>query len=766
MSEYLFAITYHPMYLLVDQDRGDPPILERQLPWGAPDADTYIARIERNLNALDQYPDLRLNYEFSGMELEALSVRRPDIIERFRNAIHRGQLEFVGGDYAQAHLHVLGSESGLRQCYEGAEVFRAILGKMPTVFFHQETGVHPQLPQILRALNVETAIAPAFPWHAQVIAGQFHFFSWPDGRYEQTYLLPQDQIICTWVALDGTEIPVYLQSQLRVTPADLMRSEQRGLMQAARLWIKCPDMEELRADEYRWMHDKGSFVTLSDGMADIMAGFPSESKTWSQIRLSSYWSYIEGMWDEALVQEITRAETLLVEAEALAAFGQARAGTALPFPHLWKQLLSTQHHDVMWVETTDLKRQAIQTLHEIQGTVRLWIESSVRGDEADGTRAQKVAWNPFPYKVPSLVSMENAIEQPEAGEIPALVKLLPLNWTGISFPANEPSANRSRSEFHQIRVDEAGTFDWVDESGKALLERSSGELHFTRPDGHRFRSRDVTRLDIHRCIPNGDYYRFGGEMDGITVVIELTHLSSKEGTVLIVDYHYTFVSDYIGVMWDDTTKFNVRWQTPKGSRVYHDIPFGVTEAYKDRPLHATSWVAVTQPSGVGVQCIHFGHPKYLYRSTGDLESVLAWGSRTFTNRMAVRFMDANQFDLGLNGTFHDRFIWVPVVQSSWSALMRTGQGLRLVDHVVGLRHESELQQIQPYHSLELCDDLVCTFAGREKNGSTVFRVVNCGSHSVATPFIDDTEYRVKLTDLSGQLRSELRPWEIGQIVFL
>ena len=109
-TRFQFALVQHPMLLLIHEDRGVPPLAERIPPWGAPDAETYADRLRRNLDALRRYPDLRLNYEFSGVELEILAENAPDILSIMREMIQEGRLALVGGDYAQPHGQLFSGE--------------------------------------------------------------------------------------------------------------------------------------------------------------------------------------------------------------------------------------------------------------------------------------------------------------------------------------------------------------------------------------------------------------------------------------------------------------------------------------------------------------------------------------------------------------------------------------------------------------------------------------------------------------------------------
>ena len=161
-KRFQFALVQHPMLLLVHEDRGEPAIAERIPPWGAPDTEAYVDRLRRNLDALRRYPDLRLNYEFSGLELEILAENAPDIFPLMREMVQEGRLAFVGGDYAQPHGQLFSDELNFRQLEHGLSVIRDLTGYIVRNNFHQETCLHDQLPQLLRAFGFQTASPPTF----------------------------------------------------------------------------------------------------------------------------------------------------------------------------------------------------------------------------------------------------------------------------------------------------------------------------------------------------------------------------------------------------------------------------------------------------------------------------------------------------------------------------------------------------------------------------------------------------------------------------
>ena len=205
-NKWMFALIQHPMILIINEDRGKPEVGERVPEWGAPDVETYAERIRRNLEALQKYPDLKLNYEFSAVELKILDEQTVDIIPAMRELVAEGRLAFVGGDYAQAHGQLYSGELNFRQLEKGLEVFKELVGYKVTNNFHQETCLHDQLPQLLTAFGFLTASPPVFPHTIEplVSLNQPHFvYSDKTG-----YVPVESDSAALWKGLDGTEMPI------------------------------------------------------------------------------------------------------------------------------------------------------------------------------------------------------------------------------------------------------------------------------------------------------------------------------------------------------------------------------------------------------------------------------------------------------------------------------------------------------------------------------------------------------------------------------
>ncbi|MHC4843275.1 MAG: glycoside hydrolase family 38 N-terminal domain-containing protein, partial [Planctomycetota bacterium] len=288
------VIGQHPMYLLIDEDRGTPRVGERVPPWGAPNKEGYVERVKRNLSSLDKIEGLRINYQWSAVELNHMCENFPDVYKELKKHYESGMLDFVDGSYSQAHLQVLSSESNWRQFEYGQEVYKDLFGKNIEVYARQETGLHHQVPQLLEKFGYRFATLPAFHAAVEVVEGPFEFIS-QMGRFEaQT----GDEFL-EWVGLDGTAVPTYISIHLG--------------------W-----------DDIR-----------EHALIDRYEAAPPRAKA----RIHSYWSYIEGTWAEELMRVMRQAEEKALMAEQMVAIAKAagvETDAGAEIKELWKEILKAQ----------------------------------------------------------------------------------------------------------------------------------------------------------------------------------------------------------------------------------------------------------------------------------------------------------------------------------------------------------------------------------------------------------------------------------------
>src|SRR5438128_631271 len=111
------------MYLIIREDDG---CAERTPPWGAPDIGSYIERLRQNLVVLRANPQLKVGFEWSGLELELLAEDAPDVLDEMLALAQAGQVAFYNGTYSQPHLQTLSAEANYRQFEFGARVYREL----------------------------------------------------------------------------------------------------------------------------------------------------------------------------------------------------------------------------------------------------------------------------------------------------------------------------------------------------------------------------------------------------------------------------------------------------------------------------------------------------------------------------------------------------------------------------------------------------------------------------------------------------------------
>ncbi len=121
----------------------------------------------------------------SGETLAAMARQEPASLAALREAIQRGQVSIVGGEYAERELPLLPPEAIRQQLCRGRDAYRQFLAAEPTIFGRRRYGLTPMLPQILEEFGFLGAL------HATLDDGRF-----PSGN----------QTRIRWEGLDGTTL--------------------------------------------------------------------------------------------------------------------------------------------------------------------------------------------------------------------------------------------------------------------------------------------------------------------------------------------------------------------------------------------------------------------------------------------------------------------------------------------------------------------------------------------------------------------------------
>jgi hypothetical protein len=659
------AYCQHPMYLLAEEDRGEPMLGERKLPWGAPDAAEAVARIRRNLEALEAFPGLRLNYEFAAADLESIDRNFPNVVARMKQMCDKGALGFVNGGYSQCHYQVLGSESSWRDLEFGLAVYERLFGVRPRVFACQETCFTQQLPQILHKFGYTMISMPVFPWAMEIVQGPLDVQS----ARGDVQIVAYDEFVNAQ-ALDGTSLPLYLPTpQAGIdTSANLRVAIARDMYGPPPVWIGIPDMEEVTRETYDRLSEFAEFVILEKALAARVKTAPPRAAA----RVFSYWSYTgEGTWAEELWRKNREAEDLALLAESISAMA-GQAGSAIgrnaDIERIWHAIIKYHHHDVSWTEVTDLRRKAIDRwaagITESREIVRQAAEKLVKPDQDS-------------------IAIFNALAVPRR----ALIEI-----HGKEFPAGGPRFQEFEGRLFGVRDLPAGGYKSFDIATNAPAQSKQATLPVgltTADYSVTFSSegllKQITTADRQDLLTDGAY--LGGEIRALIndnwvdnriakcrfyegeccyVLVRESSLGSipvveryfffKEIRLVKVELEFAFTGNEVGYYWLDETKMNVYYPT-RGSDLHYDVAFGYVPGREQRPLFAINWLFCG-----GLTYVNRGTVKHWTRN-GVIANVLAWGSRNFNNRDNIESSNSTwrsyDYDLRLYGKQKIEYALIP-----------------------------------------------------------------------------------------------------------
>lgn len=669
------ALAQHPMYLLIKNDTG---CAERTPPWGAPDIEHYLDRLRLNIAAQRKFPQVKIGYEWSGLELEQLKEDAPDIFDEMLELVKSGQSTFYNGTYSQPHLQTLSSEANFRQFEWGARVYRQLCNDHQVIAYaHQESSVNEQTPQLLKAFGIVYGVIPRFSSSLTLIdGGEFHFQS----RFGMMFMHGEE--FAVWRGLDGTERDLYLLGPNYLRIKDwLAFQEIIGLTHIPPVLVQIPDLEAI---DQEWIEErsKAEFVLLDDALEERRMVFPPRF----HLRFYTNWSYIEGIRAEELSRRNWNAETAALRAEALnaLAFTLIKRVPDSTDP-VWKKILTTQHHDVYCFCAPELRAKSIGWLQEAEAEAVFLADKAGQAitsliDTTTVTGQPLVVFNTSPNPVKGVVCVEVDLADPviaatDGHALPTDTVSLPSGKTQVRFLAELPGlgyqtlgvqANGQTSveenisdpfvfenSFYKATVQLDGTFTSL------VLKPSAEELlggAEQRP-GNQLAAHDSTGLgpkhegtfDLSHWVkwepsergpvlelqvtnpaglrrhPLGATLTLAGEM-GTNIKASLAVNFYIDLARIDLDWTFTFYEASIGHFFDDDTKLRVQWPLAFEGDIYHDISFGVVGTRDERPVLPASWIDISDGKK-GLAYFHKGTLKH-WVSGRMLVNLFAWGEDT------------------------------------------------------------------------------------------------------------------------------------------
>lgn len=715
--EWLWAICYHPMILLIDEDAGEPKILERIPPWGAETLKGYWPRLECSIALAEKDDSFKFSLDISGVELERLEQERKDLIERIKKLIELKRVEAVGGDYSQPHFQTFLSASSLQQFYVGLKTFERILGTKPDVFAHQEPQIFEQLPQILNALGYRYACATMFPWWILAVDERGPLIHSHFGMIQTS----EPDSFAFWKGADGAEIPIYLRSDVTISPeaivtharflpkikfipsalisrfvsralakylaSELPLEPHKGLWSSPKMICEFPDLTEPNKGRIKNMKKRGRLVTISEGIEEITRRWQPKTK----VRFGTSFAHAEGTWAEKLIRECWRAESRLVCAQSWCSLAKSLANhdyDKLQFETLWKKLLKAQHHDVHWVEPIDLKNKALGWLKgvveesdELEGRAISSLSGNLKSLNGQLSALRIAGRDPHKIKWPHSLELKAAmpsssviLEDAHGAEIKGQIKsafggtaeLTFSSDIGLGFDFLKVKSTKSANiksgasgckfvgKNWMCEVDERG---WLKAIGINGAEYSPlARLCAWHPKDGWLEERSASKLVVEEgdvCSSAKVKLSFG------RIPVEREVIMYREMPLVMLRFLFDFDGDELGISWEDETKLCLALEFSGLEDVWHAIPFGAVKMPIGYGFCSVGWTALeNKKKNMGLAFLTRGHPRQFYRD-GRLYCTLAWGGTRFSLRIPTAWDKIDRFDYRLYGKHTLEFALAP-----------------------------------------------------------------------------------------------------------
>jgi hypothetical protein len=800
------------MYILIKEDTN---CAERTPPWGAPDIEHYIDRLRQNIATLKKFPQIKIGYEWSGLELEQLAEDAPEVFQDMMELVKNGQTTFYNGTYAQPHLQTLSSEANYRQFEWGARVYRNLCeNRQPLVYAHQESSLNDQTPQLLKVFGIRYGVLPHFSCTMSSLGGGEILYH---ARYGTMFMHGEE--FAGWRGLDGTVEDLYLEEPRHMNVKDWINfQEVLGCIHNPPVMVEIPDLIDV--DE-KWINDRAQadFSLLDDVLEERRKAFPPRFQT----RLYTNWSYIEGIRAEELSRNDWQAEISVLRAEALnsMAFTLLNRAPDSTDP-LWKKILTTQHHDVYCFCAPELREKSVCWLQEAEaeasslaGEAAQAIAEEVDTQTSDGQPV--VVFNTLPHTQQAIVTAEVALHDPKitdlaGSEMPSEAVQLPNGKTQVRFVAEmsglgyrtfqvqaggQPSVEGKFSDpfvfengYYRATVQPDGTFTSLvlKLSGDELLQGSVNPANMLA-------AHDSTGLgpqhegtfnilkwekwepsgrgpELHwqptgpaqvRRSPLGATLTIPGEMsDQVKATLQACFYNDLARIDL--DWIFTFNEASIGHFFDDDTKLRVQWPLSFKGGIHHDISFGVVDTRDERPFLPASWVDVSDGKK-GLAYFHQGTIKHWV--TGQtLVNLFAWGEYTdaIGNRLdLLRWPKC--FDQRLRGT-HTIHTAIYPHAGDWRTADVIGAarsyGTPPVAYLTG-QHTGKLPAAQELLRLE--NPEIAATAVKVVDGQVLCRLYSVAEQPEPVAMLNQGLEATKAVSLFGDTIDNIAPFQIAQLFF-
>jgi hypothetical protein len=464
------------------------------------------------------------------------------------------------------------------------------------------------------------------------------------------------------IGLDGSCIPFYLQIELGWDNMSIEREIQQDLYSSPKIFNVFPDLDEVDKEDFEEIYKLFDWVLFKHALIERYKACPPRARG----KVYTNFSYNEGVWAEELFRIMRRAEVKILLAEQINAMANL-AGLDMnrsdEIKKLWEAILKSQHHDISWIEVTDLKRKSINRLKEVIENSDRMMDELTSAITESGDNSVSV-FNGQPHSRDAMIELNKGKSltgytfQEYDGRAFGFIMLPSGGYQSFNLSDNtipsrsKPLPELVETDFYTVEFEDNGLIRQLKtKKGDNLLKedtRSGGEIR-ARINREWFDNRraDVNYLQGPVC----DIVERKSRIKDIPLAE--TYYFFKNQPFIKVELEFDFNGNEVGYMWFDETKLNVYYPTT-GNTVHHDIPFGYKEAKQNRPLLPTNWIECG-----GFVYVHRGNVKHWVKD-GVIANVLAWGDNQFTNRLHWDWIEYTEYDIRLYGKQKIEYYIIPL----------------------------------------------------------------------------------------------------------
>ena len=317
--------------------------------WLWPLAETH-RKCERTFSTATAYMRDYPEYRFACSQAYQYSVirqRNPDLYERIRHAVTRGQWIIVGGTWIEPDCNIPSGESLCRQFLFGQRYFQREFGVRCKEFWNPDVfGYNGQLPQIMRLCGATRFLTQKLSWN-RFNKPEHHTFTWQgiDGSEVLAHFPPADSYNAMMDQRGWTDV-TWLRSNTKLYK-DHDRAHHGLMLYGYGDGGGGPTKPML--ETLRRARDLQGLPRTAQRSSDEFFDLLEKDLTDRPVQVGElYFEYHRGTYtSQALVKRNNRkAEAMLHDLEFLA------SASSKPYPReaineLWELLLLNQFHDIL-----------------------------------------------------------------------------------------------------------------------------------------------------------------------------------------------------------------------------------------------------------------------------------------------------------------------------------------------------------------------------------------------------------------------------------